>query len=222
MSRYAKLASLFRNLIHRRSSEQELDAELNSYIAEHAERNAAGGMNAGNALRQARLEAGGVQQLKEKVLAARAGFWLQTFLHDLRYAARVLSKSPATTLLVLCLLGIGIGANTAIFSLLNALYFKAVPVPDSSRVVRIYAKRFRYGAGFSKPEYLSLRERMTSLAGVAAETQVAQLHLVVDSEPREVEGFFVTSNYTSLLDLRPSAGRFFLPEEDAAPEAIRL
>ena len=77
---------------------------------------------------------------------------------DTRYGIRVLAKTPATTALVLFLLAIGIGANTAVFSLVDALYLKALPVPEARRVVRIYAKRFRYGAGFSRPEYLSVRD----------------------------------------------------------------
>jgi len=147
---------------------------------------------------------------------------MESLIQDIRYGMRVLAKSPPTSLLILCLLAAGIGANTAIFSLVNALYFKAVPVQNASSLVRIYAKRYSYGAGFSQPEYLSLRDKTSTLAGLAAETQVAQLHLVMDREVREVEGFFVTSNYAPLLGLRLATGRFFLADEDTVPDRDRV
>lgn len=143
---------------------------------------------------------------------------MSNLLHDIRYAFRLLAKTPANTLLVLSLLAVGIGANTSVFSLVNALYYKALPVRDANRVVRIYAKRFSYGAGLSQPEYLSLRDLTKTMTGVAAETQVAQLHVVADGEAREVEGFFVTANYASLLGLRIPAGRFFNAQEDSVPD----
>jgi hypothetical protein len=92
---YRQIASLLRNLLHRGAAEQEIEAELNSYIEEQAERNQARGVKASDALRQARLEAGGVQQVKEKVLSVHAGFRLQILVQDLGYAFRRIAQKPA-------------------------------------------------------------------------------------------------------------------------------
>ena len=138
-------------------------------------------------------------------------------LQDLRYAFRTLSRSAGATALVLLLLAVGIGGNTSIFSLVNALYLKATPARDPGRLVRIFAKRYAFGAGFSLPEYSSLQGRTETVVGLAAVDRVAQLHLVNDGAISEVEGDFVTSNYTDVLGLTPAAGRFFLAEEDAVP-----
>src|ERR1051325_2266694 len=113
-----------------------------------------------------------------------------TLLQDVRYGIRTLARSPGTTILVLVLLGVGIGANTSIFSLVNALYLKAVPVREPEQVVRIFAKRYAYEAGFSLPEYSSLLGRTSTLSGLAAETPIEQLHLVIDRDIHEVAGTF--------------------------------
>jgi len=94
-----------------------------------------------------------------------------TILQDVRYGVRVLLKSSGTTLVMLLILGLGIGANTAIFTLVNALYLKPLPLRQPDEVVRIFAKgRYAYGAGFSYPEYIALRDHTTSFSALAAET----------------------------------------------------
>src|SRR5262249_38536570 len=122
-----------------------------------------------------------------------------TLIQDIRYGVRTLSKNALSTFMGLLLLGVGIGANTSIFSLVNALYLKATPARVSSRLVRVFAKRYRFGAGFSLPEYNSLLDRVTTLAGLSAVDRIAQLHLVNDGAIQEVEGDFVTANYMDIL-----------------------
>src|SRR5579859_6527957 len=114
-----------------------------------------------------------------------------TILQDVRYGVRVLLKSPGTTLVMLLILGLGIGANTAIFTLVNALYLKPLPLRQPDEVVRIFAKgRYAYGAGFSYPEYIALRDHTTSFSALAAETTIAQLHVVAGDDAREAPGAF--------------------------------
>ena len=141
-------------------------------------------------------------------------------LQDLRYGFRVLLKSPGVTLVMVLILGVGIGANTAIFSFVDALYLKPIAVEDPDRLVKVFAKgpSGHYGAGFSYPEYLSLRDRNSTFTELAAETRVAQLHVIFADNVREMQGAFVTANYFSTLGVRPLRGRFFLPEEDAVPD----
>jgi predicted permease len=140
-------------------------------------------------------------------------------MRDVRYGIRVLLKSSGTTLVMLLILGLGIGANTAIFSFVDALYLKALPVERPDEVVKVFAKGKRaYGAGFSYPEYVSLRDHSTSFSSLAAETIVAQLHVVTESDARGASGAFVTANYFSVLGVKPLAGRFFRPDEDSVPD----
>src|SRR5215467_15312670 len=139
------------------------------------------------------------------------------FLQDVRYGFRLLLKNPGTSLTAVLLLAVGIGANTAVFSLSNTLFLKRLPFPEAERLVHIYGQgpHGHYGSGFSYPEYQRLREQMHSVTTMAAETHVAQLHLVGEPGVREIGGAFVSGNYFPLLGVSPSLGRFFLPEEDA-------
>jgi len=142
-----------------------------------------------------------------------------TLLQDVRYGVRVMLKSPGTTLVMLLILGLGIGANSAIFTLVNALYLKPLAVTKPDEVIRIFAKgRYAYGAGFSYPEYVSLRDHVSSLSSLTAETTIAQLHVVAGNDAREAPGAFVSANYFSTLGTQPTLGRFFFPQEDAAPD----
>jgi predicted permease len=144
---------------------------------------------------------------------------MQILLQDLRYALRQLRKSPGFTTVAVLTLALGIGANTTIFSLIDALYLKALAVSHPEQLVRIYAKgpSGHYGAGFSYPEFELLRDHTSSFAALSTETQIAQLHLVTGNASQEIRGTFVSANYFTLLGIQPPLGRSFLPQEDAAP-----
>src|SRR5690349_3584263 len=142
-----------------------------------------------------------------------------TILHDLQYAIRLLRKSPLVTVVMLLILGVGIGANTAIFTLVNALYWKPIHVEHADEIVKVFAKgRVAFGAGFSYPEYLAFRDHNSSFSSLAAESTVAQLHLVSEGEAVEARGAFVSTNYFPSLGVKPLLGRFFLPDEDQVPD----
>jgi macrolide transport system ATP-binding/permease protein len=138
---------------------------------------------------------------------------------DLRYALRQLGKSPGFSLVAILMLALGIGTNSAIFGFVDAWLLKPLPVADSERLVRIYARgpAGHYGAGFSYPEFELLRDHNSSFADLSVEAPIAQLHLVSGGDSEEVRGEFVSGNYFSLLGIRPSLGREFLADEDAAP-----
>lgn len=142
---------------------------------------------------------------------------MTSFFQDVCYGFRLLLKNPGTALTAVLLLAVGIGANTAVFSLVNALFLKGLALPESDRLVHIYGQgpHGHYGAGFSYPEYQRLRSQMRSVNEMAAETPVSQLHVVGEPGVREVRGAFVNAGYFSLLGVQPSQGRFFLQEEDA-------
>ena len=137
-------------------------------------------------------------------------------MQDVRYAIRRLRATPGFTTVAVVVLALGIGANTAVFSLIDALYFKTLPATESARLVHLYTHRpgRSFQAGFSDAEYASVRARTHALSSVAAQTSIAQLHIVVQDVIREVRGEFVSAGYFPTLNATTSHGRFFVAAED--------
>ena len=211
MPLYAQLSRLLSNIFRRRAVEQEIEAEVNSYIEERAERNRAGGTESTEALRQARLEAGGVQQLKEKVLAARAGFWLQTFWQDVRYGARNIIHKPGMTLACVLTFAIGIGANTAIFSMVNGLVLRPVHAHRADRLTFFVSRLGNsWGNGFSAPDFLDIREQSReAFSDVAGIQQMQREGLSFQGHSQTFWVDYVSTNFFSLMGVRPALGTFF-------------
>ncbi|HWG49264.1 MAG TPA: ABC transporter permease, partial [Candidatus Acidoferrales bacterium] len=203
--------SFFRNLFHHRRAEQELEAELTSYIDEQADRNQAGGMQSSDALRQARLEAGGVQQLKEKVLAVHAGFSLQTLWQDIHYAARSIRHKPGLTLACVLTFAVGIGANTAIFSMVNGLVLRPVHAHRPDRLTFFVARLGSgWANGFSVPDFLDIREQSReAFSDVAGIQQLQREGLNFQGHSQSVWVDYVSTNFFSLMGVKPALGTFF-------------
>jgi predicted permease len=146
---------------------------------------------------------------------------MATFLTDLRYTLRGLARSPGFTLAAVASLALGIGANTLIFTFLNALFLSPLPVADPAHLVTLYEKDLHSPEllAFSYPNYLDLRRADPVLADVAA-YQTLSLSLVGGAgEPALLPGALVSGNYFATLGLTPYRGRFFLPEEDQPTSA---
>jgi predicted permease len=142
-----------------------------------------------------------------------------TFIQDLRFGARMLWKKPGFTTIAVVTLALGIGANTAIFSLINALFFQPPRlVEQSDRVVSVIGTREgRLGEHWlSRPDYLYYRDGNTVFSELAAQGAI-WIYLTSGDKSTEVYGQAVSWNYFSVLGVRPLMGRFFLPEEDASP-----
>jgi predicted permease len=205
------MSSLLRNLFRRRNAEQEIEAELNSYLEEQAGRNRDRGMEPSEALRQARIETDGVQQLKEKVLAVRAGFWLQTFWQDVRYGARSIAHRPGMTLACVLTFAVGIGANTAIFSMVNGLVLRPVHAHRPDRLTFFVARLgSSWGNGFSVPDFLDIREQSRdAFSDIAGIQQVQREGLNFQGHSQTFWVDYVSTNFFSLMGVRPELGTFF-------------
>jgi hypothetical protein len=130
-----RILSLLRNLFRKRAVEQALDDELRSSVEVLTQEKMKQGLSRSAARREALMELGGVEQVKEDVRAARAGRILEDFARDVHFAFRTLAKSPGFTAVVVLTLALGIGANTAIFTLAQTIFWHALPYPDASRLI---------------------------------------------------------------------------------------
>ena len=224
MSLFTRFASLKRNLFHRKRADAELDAELRSYADLLADENQAHGLAPDAARRQAQIEFGGIEQVKENVRDIRAGHYIEMFFRDLRLAFRNVRKYPGFTLIVVISLALGIGANAAIFSLSDAILFRPLPVPHADGIVTIdtaASKLTRYG-GSSWLDYLDIVARSKSFSSLCLYQNLsAGMNASASApgaQPQNVEGLLVSANYFSTFEVAPVIGRDFLPEEGTTPE----
>ena len=148
---------------------------------------------------------------------------MQTFLQDLRYGARMLWKNFGITLVAVVTLALGIGANTAIFSGVNAFVFRPLPVPQAEELVRpIERTEDRgYADEFSYPDYVDYRDQNSVFTGMFAEDMV-QAAIGTQNENDVIWGQVVSGNYFDVLRVTPVMGRAFLPEEDRTPGSHRV
>jgi macrolide transport system ATP-binding/permease protein len=216
-----RILAYLRNLFRKRHVDEDLDAEVRSYAEMLAEEKMRDGMNPQGAKREARIELGGVEQVKERVREARAGAYIDSLLQDIRYGARLLRKNPGFTFVTVLTLALGIGANTAMYSFVDAALFKPPPVKSPGEIVNIYSTEAKDESGFnyaplSYPDYKDFRDQSLSFAGLIgyAQNGVA-IEGSEDSEiiPAEV----VTENYFYALGVKPVIGRTFDPAPNHAP-----
>src|SRR6059036_3328725 len=213
-----RLRSLFRWA----QADQELDDELRDHLDRKTEEYVARGMTQEEAHRRARLDLGGIEQTKEKCRDARRVNWIQDFVQDLRLGARTLRKSPGFTIVAVLTLALGIGANTAIFSVLNAVLLRPLPgIADPSRLVAFY--RSQKADAFDTmgyPDYADYRDRNQSLSGLAAHSPAALSFSYATAE--RVRGDAVSGNYFEVLGVKPALGRLLLPEDDSGSRAVAV
>jgi predicted permease len=224
MALLARLTSLARNLFRKQRAERDLDEELRSHLELPTQEKIKTGMPAEEAHRQARIELGGVEQVKEQVREIRAGHLLEDFGRDLRFTFCALRKKPGFTAVVTLSLALGIGANTAIFSLVDAIILRPLPVPHPGDLVVIdtAASHLTRFGGSSYQDYLDFCNRAASFQALLITQQgsagMNPAGIVPDSKPQAVYGSLVSANYFSALEVQPALGRGFLPEEGQVPD----
>ena len=211
-----KILCTLRNVFRREKVERDLDAEVRSYSDLLQEEQMSNGMNASDAKREARMSMGGPEQLKEEIRSARAGAWIESLWKDVRYAARILPKNPGFTAIAVLTLALGIGANTAIFSVVDAIVLRPLPYRDPDHLFFL--------AEIHPPNMLFLTDNLPSL--VDSGRRYPQLFSTVASvrpggaimtgipEPGQLRSSIVSSDFFDLLGWYPAIGRVFLPGEE--------
>jgi predicted permease len=204
-----RMRYLLRNLFHKEAVERALDEELLSSLELLTEEKMREGFSPFDARRQATIELGGVEQVKEQCRDIRAVRWLGDLRQDLHYAVRTLAKSPSFTAVAVIILALGIGANTAVVTAIDAIVFRPLPVRQPDRLVDI-------APGVSLPDYLDIKADDQVLSGMAVYMQLPLAAWTPGSE--SLWGRAVSANFFQVLGLTMAAGRGFLPEEENLAE----
>ena len=222
---YFRLRALF----SRRRAERELDAELRFHYEQQIERYMAAGMSHEEAERRTRLAFGGFDQIKQECRDARGISFIEIVLQDTRYALRTLRKFPGFTTVAVLTLALGIGANTAIFSVLHSVLFKPLPYPDPEQLVSVAVSPLALDPslrGMAPEDYFIFREqgRRFQDIGIYAETDSDHdVNVTGFAEPERVHALYVTDGVLSILGIPPISGRIFSPSDDspgAPPTAV--
>jgi predicted permease len=207
--------------------ERELDAELRFHLEKQIQENLAVGVSPEEARLAALRAIGGIAQFKEECRDMRGVNLIENLVQDLRYAVRMLRKSPGFTAVVVLSLALGIGANTAIFSLIDALLLRMLPVrnPQQLVVLRPMSKRGEE-VGFSYPLFVQVRDRTQVFSGILAAANGAGAREMVRSEPggrpERASVQLVSGEYFQVLGVKAFMGRVLAPADDRTPGAHPL
>jgi putative ABC transport system permease protein len=212
----------WQRLRNRQALEQSLDAELR----DHFERQVADGLRQGldeeEARRRARLQFGGIEQVKEDCRDARGTRWAENLWHDLRFAQRSLRKSPAFAAAAVGTLALGIGANAAIFSVVNAVFLRPLPYRDPSRLMWVTESMPKFARPIVlTPEFGAWKAQNQTFEQMEAFGTTTGVNLTMAGQPAmRVDSASVTPGFFSMLGVAPHIGRNFTPEESQADVAI--
>jgi len=212
----AWIRSASRNLFRRTRSDEELDAEVRGYADLLAQEKMREGLAPDEARRRARIDLGGIEQVKHDVREARAGAWLDALLQHLRYGARMLRKNPGFTAIAVLTLALGIGANTAIFSVVNGVLLRPLPYPEPQRLWTIESNQ-------SLPDLDDIQKQSQSFEALGA-TTMQRLDYTGGAEPIQVFSINCNSDLFRALRTQPALGRFLTARDDrfGAPGAVVL
>ncbi len=215
------LVRLF-GLFNRKRREREFAEELESHLALHIEDNLRAGMSPEEARRLALIKLGGVMQITELHREQRGLLMLETLIQDLKFGMRMLRKNPAFTLIAVITLALGIGANTAIFSVVNGVLFRPLPYYEPERLVMVWADRPVLQAQTGLPDFpvtvadfLDWRDQNQVFEQMAT-MEGWRMNLTDGGEPESLVGLRASASLFPLLGARLAVGRAFLPEEDRA------
>jgi putative ABC transport system permease protein len=219
-----RLTSLWRNLFRKSRKEQELADEIRAHLEMLIELKIREGLGPAEARRAALIELGGEEQVKESVREMRTGHQLETWWQDLRYAMRVMRRTPGFTLIAILTLMLGIGANSAIFSVVNAVLMRSLPYRDPDRLVLLSYHRASEGVSAATARsFVRWRIQTRSFEQISG-YRTSIVDLTGSGEPEQLEAGIISADLFATLGLTPALGRAFTPDEDAAggPLAVIL
>ena len=220
MSILRRIANLFR----RSKLDQDIEAELRSHIEMRTADNMAAGMPPEEARRQAVLRFGSRAAMKERVIAADAHMFLDSLWQDLCYALRMLRKSPGFTAIAALTLALGIGANTAIFSVVDAVLLRPLPFPRSDRLASVESLNTQNGIphdSASYPNFFDWRKQNQVFSEMTA-FHDSNYTLAGTNEPAHLSGEIVTSDFFTTLQVAPELGHGFLREEEQKGQHVAV
>jgi predicted permease len=216
------LVSRSRALFRRRAVESELDDELRFHCEREIERHLRAGRTRQEAERLTRLAFGGLDQVKESCRRARGTEPLETLLRDLGYGLRMLRSHPAFSAIAVLTLAVGIGANTALFSVVDGVLFKPLPFPHPEQLVRLHESKANFANGsISYPNFRDWQQANQTFSAMAI-VRTTGFSLTGSGEAEQINAEAVSSDFFSLLGVKPLLGRTFVRGEDeiGAPPAV--
>ena len=216
MAWFSRVRSMIQRLRSRRAVEQDLDEELRSYYDIQIERRIRNGLTREEAARLTRLELGGAEQAKEKVRDERTGAAIEGIVRDVRYACRVLRKNPGFATVAILSLSLGLGANTAIFTLINTVMLKSLPVANPERLFFIDNSGGKSGGGSGPPYpcYEILRDQNHFFSGMAA-FSIDRFKVTIEGAQEPMNGQFASGSYYEVTGVGAALGRVLTPEDDS-------
>ena len=207
----------FATLFRRSEMNAEMEEELRSHIEHRADDLERGGLERGEAERRARVEFGGREKYKEESYEALGGNFAGTVLQDVRFALRVLRKSPGFAMAAVLTLALAIGANAVVFGLMDGLILRPLNVPQSES---LYGTQYGNNPAWqSYPNYLDLRDRNHSFEELAAFTFALGVGLDTGNDAIVTNGFATSGNYFDVLRIHPYIGRFFHASDELGPNS---
>ncbi len=209
----------------RRTSKADADfaAELESHLQMHTEENLRAGMTPSEARRQAAIQLGGIEQTKQAYRERQTLPWLETLGQDLRFSLRMLQKSPGFAVIAIATLALGIGANTAIFSIVDGVLLNPLPFPEPDRLMMLNQKEKNFEfASVSYPNFQDWRKDNHTFSSMAI-SRGYYFSLIGSGTPEQLDGQFISDGYFDTLGIKPLLGRTFTASENlpgAGPVAL--
>lgn len=200
----------------KRQFDQQMNEELRFHIEEQVASNIAAGMAPDEARRLAKAQLGGVEAVKENCREQRRGFWLESIWTNLRYAFRMMRREPGFTLVVVLTLALGIGANSAVFSAIDAILLRPLPFPDGDQLMLIsqYDRKVKTSQPFVAPIRLEEWNRMNSTFQAISGYYLEDLSEISGSLPEKLTQALVAPRFLQVWGVAPALGRDFSPQEE--------
>jgi len=215
MTLLRRLASMVSWIVRRDRAERRLDDDIRSFVEMSAADKVRDGIPDGEARRLALIELGGIDQVKERVRTGRHGALLDDVARDIRYACRLFVRQPMVAVVIVATLALGIGANTAFFSIADSLLLRTLPVDDPERLALLVDAQPSGQQSWTYPIWEEIQRHADRFNGVFAWTRFdAQFNLTQGGETQYANGVWASAESFDVLGVKPALGRLFVPSDD--------